>query len=791
MPKISKVAEKNVWCNKMRFINRKFRRCPALTILEIIIALAIIGIIFAAVLLQFRAIHNGWDSRQAGTEVLQNGRVLIGHINRNLAKAVKINAVSDYSETDGFIEFLGNDGNDRRYDINSVSNYVEFGLIGNLSDLAGPVNSLTFTCYDACDLDTPLDIATADVNDIRFVNVQTTLPNPAALGKDKTFVASTYLRTNDEIAQYDPNLIACWKLNESSGLTAADSSGNNNDGTLRNMVGDEWIDGIIDGALNFDGSNDYIAIQNLYYEGSGYPEVTVSAWIRTSNGGNQIIVSFDRNEYWRLEVNGNGGGTGQIGWDVYTSTGQVDYGSNTRVDDGLWHHVAGVFDNGTLTIYIDGNPETPTSGGSTFGRGVNDRYGFLGVGSEATTFDGSKGPNNYFDGDMDDVRIYDRALDSNEIAQLAETLEFVDFTEAKVGSDDTSITISTPDTNEGDLLIAAVATDGDTSTTLSPPAGEGWVGVVNDYSSQVTLGAWYKLADASESASHQFMWSGGQKAYGWIMHFTGHDLTNPINAYSTFGQSSSTPTSPAVTTTVNNCLILRLGAFDNDDITEDDTGLTNHTTITMDDSGASGSTLFQDDFEIDFSKWTDGGSTDWDRTTAQYVSPSYSAHAGRWENDLISDNIDLSSYSYFTIDFWYRDHGIDNSDNVYLQFYDGSNYDNRFELGNTWPEDTWHNYNETINNSGADAQYFRNNFRIKFEGSSIDNNEDLWIDDVTITVPGSGTVSGGAGYIKQSSAGSSGTANFTLTSANGAQMLTVAIAPAEYSCGCGEGQIRP
>jgi len=65
-----------------------------------------------------------------------------------------------------------------------------------------------------------------------------------------------------------------------------------------------------------------------------------------------------------------------------TSSGQVDYGSVTRVDDGRWHHVTGVFDNGTLTIYIDGVAEPSASGGSTFGSG-NTRYGFIGANSEA------------------------------------------------------------------------------------------------------------------------------------------------------------------------------------------------------------------------------------------------------------------------------------------------------------------------------------------------------------------------------------------------------------------------
>ena len=154
--------------------------------------MTIMVIVFAAIVPQFRAILNSWDSKAGAAETIQNGRVLIEHLNRNLSKAVQITAVSGSAETDGYIEFEDNDGNNLRYDINSTSNYVEFGVVGELSDLAGPASQLQLTCYDANDLDT----AITDVNSIRFVKVETTLTNPAELGQDKTFTAWAYLRAN-------------------------------------------------------------------------------------------------------------------------------------------------------------------------------------------------------------------------------------------------------------------------------------------------------------------------------------------------------------------------------------------------------------------------------------------------------------------------------------------------------------------------------------------------------------------------------------------------------------------
>lgn len=162
-----------------------------LTLVEMVIAMAIITIIFAAILPQFRIIQNSWDSQAGAAETLQNGRVLIDHLNRNLSTAVRVTSVSSSSETNGYIEFQDNDANNLRYDI-GVNNYVEFGPIGSLSDLAGPVSKLQFSCYGAVDLST----AITDVNAIRSVKVEMTLTNPAKLDQDMTFSTQAYIRTN-------------------------------------------------------------------------------------------------------------------------------------------------------------------------------------------------------------------------------------------------------------------------------------------------------------------------------------------------------------------------------------------------------------------------------------------------------------------------------------------------------------------------------------------------------------------------------------------------------------------
>ena len=161
----------------------------ALTFVEILVALSVMAVIFAVVVPHFRVIQNSWDSKASTSESLQNSRVLMDHLNYNLSKAVSITAVSGLADTDGYIEYIDNDGTTLRYDI-AANNYVEFGPVGSLSELAGPVSQLQFACYDGNDFDNP----TTDVDSIRFIKVQTTLSNQSSLGNDKSFFTHAYIR---------------------------------------------------------------------------------------------------------------------------------------------------------------------------------------------------------------------------------------------------------------------------------------------------------------------------------------------------------------------------------------------------------------------------------------------------------------------------------------------------------------------------------------------------------------------------------------------------------------------
>ncbi|KXA98244.1 hypothetical protein AKJ37_00830 [candidate division MSBL1 archaeon SCGC-AAA259I09] len=216
-------------------------------------------------------------------------------------------------------------------------------------------------------------------------------------------------------------LVAWYRFDSGEGSTVHDRSGNGNDGTL---YGDPtWVDGWIgDGALKFDGSGDYVAIQNLHYDTPGeISETTIFSQIRSSSSQEQIIAAFDRSEYWRLalmdDVNP------YVGWDTHSPSHHHDLGSSSNYADGEPHTVVGWFKSSASPdkkIFADGKEvaQATAHNGEGLGSGAT-RYGFIGVGSEASSFNGRTGPNCWFKGVIEEVRIYNRALSPREIEMLA------------------------------------------------------------------------------------------------------------------------------------------------------------------------------------------------------------------------------------------------------------------------------------------------------------------------------------------------------------------------------------
>jgi hypothetical protein len=208
-------------------------------------------------------------------------------------------------------------------------------------------------------------------------------------------------------AQDDPNLIGWWKLDEISGTIAADSSGYGNDGTV--VGGSQWVSGYIDGALDFDGDDDYVDCgYNPIFDTAN--EMTLAAWVTIRSIPTAWSCVIAKGEYsWRISSE-NLETRFHFGITIWSASNPSIPG-DTAVGLDEWHHVAGTYDGENINVYLDGTLDGTVA--TTSPIGVNAANVLIGENPEAA------GRN--WDGLIDDVRIYNRALSPAEIGELMPT----------------------------------------------------------------------------------------------------------------------------------------------------------------------------------------------------------------------------------------------------------------------------------------------------------------------------------------------------------------------------------
>ncbi len=213
----------------------------------------------------------------------------------------------------------------------------------------------------------------------------------------------------------DETLIGWWKLNDESGNTAADSSGYGNDGILH---GDpQWVEGILGGALDLDGSGDYVDCGNNPAFAMTTNQMTVAAWvtIRSIPGEWRAAVAKGENA-WRLgNVNMDPRFHFGMTWWDQPNPYAVDGGTSVNFNE--WHHIAGTFDGANINIYLDGVVDASATTPEPIG--TNNLNVFIGDNPEAT--------GRYWDGLIDDVRLYNRALTTEEILVAMQGESFISY----------------------------------------------------------------------------------------------------------------------------------------------------------------------------------------------------------------------------------------------------------------------------------------------------------------------------------------------------------------------------
>lgn len=208
-------------------------------------------------------------------------------------------------------------------------------------------------------------------------------------------------------------LVGIWIFNEGSGNKIFDLSGNANNGTLTAMIPEsDWISSTRGSALDFDGVNDYVDTNSDL--GITYFNTTWSAtaWFNVDDFSAQsTIVGWGRGDvppyyYWMIAVDTSG----KLEFWAYDGTNRVVDSGAVIVLAGRWHHVAAMYDNGNVTLYMDG---ARVNSGSVPTADRTDSENKVRIGYYTYNTEGW-----YLDGLVDDVRIYNRALATDEVQQL-------------------------------------------------------------------------------------------------------------------------------------------------------------------------------------------------------------------------------------------------------------------------------------------------------------------------------------------------------------------------------------
>lgn len=178
------------------------------------------------------------------------------------------------------------------------------------------------------------------------------------------------------------------------------------------------VPGILGSGSYFD-NNDWIAM-NMSYNDARIYNLTVCGWFKVGvNEGEWSIVDFDRSEYYNLEVDRQRANV--VNFATTGSNNQIhDMYGVKNVMDNQWHLACGTFNVSHKIIYVDGAMDrtvTNPHAGNPIGSTSAIRYGFVGDGSEATTFDGSRN-SIYWEGYIDEIAIWNRTLDATEISNL-------------------------------------------------------------------------------------------------------------------------------------------------------------------------------------------------------------------------------------------------------------------------------------------------------------------------------------------------------------------------------------
>jgi len=204
----------------------------------------------------------------------------------------------------------------------------------------------------------------------------------------------------------DPNLVLLLDFEEGSGSIAYDRVvKNRNNGAIYGAV---WTTGRVGFGLEFDGVDDYVSVTHHSSQVIDYP--TVEAWIyMTGSAGYRMIagkINSTDTRFYLLRRHSDD----RICWSLRSPNDSADLYTSSALATNKWYHIAGTWDGTKQKIYVNGildGEQTRTFDGIA----PEDKDFMIGIHKDLTSWPWS--------GLIDEVRLYNRALSADEIANHA------------------------------------------------------------------------------------------------------------------------------------------------------------------------------------------------------------------------------------------------------------------------------------------------------------------------------------------------------------------------------------
>lgn len=207
---------------------------------------------------------------------------------------------------------------------------------------------------------------------------------------------------NSENYPKPDTIVAKWTINEKTGKTTKDEI-SKVEGKLNVAT---WAEGIEGGALQFNGKDSYVEITEKTGL-AGSEEMSISAWVSTEDIKNGQIVGIGKNGLYLDENNG-----WRISFKIDNKNFGIEWGEERDPNMKKWYHLVGTYNGSSIDIYVNGKKKKSLP-----------KTGKLTIEDDSIYIGSSEGTSKFFNGKIDDVILFNKALTQQEVQALYESYE--------------------------------------------------------------------------------------------------------------------------------------------------------------------------------------------------------------------------------------------------------------------------------------------------------------------------------------------------------------------------------